>query len=100
MISSQQQAYDLLKNDPKKLLDSAHYQAVISKVVAKFFAKRCFKNSTPQDIEQAVKTTLIEKKLAQMQQEYNPQVNVQIKYFERLVFSTCKELGNVASLAA
>lgn len=100
MISSQEQAYSLLKSNPEKLLDNTDYQEVIYKVVTKFFAKGFFKNCQLSDIINTIKTTLLENKLEQMKQNYKPQFNIQIKYFERLVFSLCQELHNTVSQAA
>ncbi|WP_299458798.1 hypothetical protein [uncultured Microscilla sp.] len=98
MNPSQKKAYDLLKNNPEELLNSTQYQQAIKKVVAKFCSKGHFNNYSPTDVEAVVKTTLVNTKLAQMQQDYQPQFTIQIKYFERVVFSVCKELCTVELL--
>ena len=93
MVTSQEKAYSLLKKNPAKLLNSSEYQQVIKKVVTKFFNKGFFAACSPKEIQKQVKTTLLNDKLEQMKQNYQPEFNLQTKYFERLVFSLCKEMS-------
>lgn len=93
MITSQGKAYSLLKKNPAKLLNTSEYQQVIKKVVTKFFNKGFFAAYSSKEIQKQIKTTLLKDQLEQMRQNYQPELNLQIKYFERLVFSLCKEMS-------
>lgn len=80
---------DMLQNDPATLL--THYQPIVNVVVSKLIRRGFFSVDEKMDVVQQVNTVLLEKKLAQIQRNYNGTVLLST-YFSKVVYNHCLEI--------
>lgn len=90
MIKNNQEAVRLLLNDPHALV--AAYQSIIEIVVAKFVLRGFFTESAKMDVIQMINESLLEKKIYNIQRNYNGSVLLST-YFSKVVYNQCLEIA-------
>lgn len=84
--------YELLKNDPNRLLSSEAYQDSIKKVVYHFVKKGWIKRESVDDYIQDINRDFIERQLENIKKNYQPEIGSLMSYFIQSVYNKCRDL--------
>lgn len=81
---------NLLLHEPQALV--AHYQSIINIVVSKFISRGFFTVEEKMDIVQNINETLLERKIFNIQRNYNGSVLLST-YFSKVIYNHCLEIA-------
>ncbi|EAY28622.1 hypothetical protein [Microscilla marina] len=81
--------YRLLFDDPVRLFESTKYKKVLKSTVKKFAAQKLQDEALSQELLQKCQQSLYTEVLPQIQQDFKPDYNLLLPFFQRIIYAQC-----------